>query len=87
MTVGGLLPRYYRTTRTLPELARSQNLPQFSRSMSTPNALPSWLVETIAGFTAGVVSTLAVHPLDVVKTRLQGDICPPTIVKILPARR
>ncbi|KAL1959999.1 hypothetical protein VTO42DRAFT_667 [Malbranchea cinnamomea] len=29
--------------------------------------------ETIAGFTAGIVSTLAVHPLDMVKTRLQVD--------------
>lgn len=29
------------------------------------------LVESAAGFTAGVVSTLAVHPFDVVKTRLQ----------------
>ena len=29
------------------------------------------LIETTAGFTAGVVSTLVVHPFDVVKTRLQ----------------
>lgn len=29
------------------------------------------LIESTAGFTAGVVSTLAVHPFDVVKTRLQ----------------
>jgi solute carrier family 25 folate transporter 32 len=29
------------------------------------------LVESTAGFTAGIVSTLAVHPFDVVKTRLQ----------------
>ena len=35
-------------------------------------ALPPSLVETVAGFTAGIVSTLAVHPFDVVKTRLQG---------------
>lgn len=30
------------------------------------------LVETIAGLTAGTASTLAVHPLDVIKTRLQS---------------
>lgn len=30
-------------------------------------------VETVAGFTAGVVSTLIFHPLDVIKTRLQGE--------------
>lgn len=29
-------------------------------------------VESAAGFTAGVVSTLVFHPLDVIKTRLQG---------------
>lgn len=29
------------------------------------------IVESAAGFTAGVVSTLAVHPFDVIKTRLQ----------------
>jgi len=30
------------------------------------------LVETIAGLAAGTASTLAVHPLDVIKTRLQS---------------
>lgn len=30
------------------------------------------LVETIAGLSAGTASTLAVHPLDIIKTRLQG---------------
>jgi solute carrier family 25 folate transporter 32 len=30
------------------------------------------LVETIAGLSAGTISTLSVHPLDVIKTRLQS---------------
>jgi hypothetical protein len=30
------------------------------------------LVEAIAGLTAGVASTFAAHPLDVIKTRLQS---------------
>jgi solute carrier family 25 folate transporter 32 len=30
------------------------------------------LVETIAGFSAGIASTLTAHPLDVIKTRLQS---------------
>jgi solute carrier family 25 (mitochondrial folate transporter), member 32 len=41
--------------------------------MQKRHALPLSLVETIAGFSAGIVSTLAVHPLDIVKTRLQVD--------------
>ena len=37
-----------------------------------PNvSLSPSIIESVAGFTAGVVSTLAVHPFDVVKTRLQ----------------
>lgn len=31
------------------------------------------LVETIAGLTAGVATTIIVHPLDLIKTRLQGN--------------
>ncbi|KAI9697912.1 MAG: hypothetical protein M1836_004264 [Candelina mexicana] len=41
--------------------------------MSNHNGLPPSVIETIAGFTAGIISTLAVHPLDVIKTRLQVD--------------
>lgn len=40
--------------------------------MNDKNGLSPSVVETIAGFTAGVCSTLVVHPLDIVKTRLQG---------------
>lgn len=38
---------------------------------TTDNTLSPSLVETVAGFTAGVVATLVVHPFDVLKTRLQ----------------
>lgn len=40
--------------------------------MSDHSVLSPSVIESIAGFTAGIVSTLTVHPLDVIKTRLQG---------------
>lgn len=39
-------------------------------------------VESIAGLSAGAVSTLVVHPLDIVKTRMQR-----TSVRATPAAR
>lgn len=44
--------------------------PSIDGKTSDPHLSPSF-VETVAGFTAGVVATLAVHPFDVLKTRLQ----------------
>jgi solute carrier family 25 (mitochondrial folate transporter), member 32 len=44
--------------------------PPLEQRRSTPTLAPS-LIESAAGFTAGCVSTLAVHPFDIVKTRLQ----------------
>ncbi|KAL2002645.1 hypothetical protein VTN02DRAFT_6315 [Thermoascus thermophilus] len=41
--------------------------------MTDKNVLASSWVESIAGFTAGVVSTVCLHPLDLIKTRLQVD--------------
>ncbi|KAF9892191.1 hypothetical protein FE257_002597 [Aspergillus nanangensis] len=41
--------------------------------MTGQDGLSSSFVETVAGFTAGIVSTLCLHPLDLVKTRLQVD--------------
>lgn len=42
--------------------------------MTSQDGLSSSFVETVAGFTAGIVSTLSLHPLDMVKTRLQGKL-------------
>lgn len=33
------------------------------------------IVESIAGLSAGTVATLVVHPLDIVKTRMQSKNC------------
>ncbi|MCJ1469399.1 hypothetical protein MMC07_008032 [Pseudocyphellaria aurata] len=41
--------------------------------MTNINSLSQSLVESVAGFVAGVASTLVSHPLDVIKTRLQID--------------
>lgn len=35
--------------------------------------LPPYAVEAVSGLTAGLLSTLCVHPLDLIKTRLQLD--------------
>ncbi len=40
--------------------------------MTNNHALSQSLIESVAGLIAGVVSTLVAHPLDVIKTRLQG---------------
>ncbi|OGM41568.1 folate carrier protein [Aspergillus bombycis] len=43
------------------------------RFMNGQDGLSSSFVESVAGFTAGIVSTLCLHPLDLIKTRLQVD--------------
>ncbi|KAI9714850.1 MAG: hypothetical protein M1820_000139 [Bogoriella megaspora] len=45
-------------------------VPPIEGRTNNPAISPS-VIETAAGFTAGIVSTLVVHPFDVVKTRLQ----------------
>ncbi len=37
-------------------------------------------IESIAGFTAGTISTLVVHPLDIIKTRLQSRPAHPRLL-------
>lgn len=44
--------------------------------MSQRNASSTSIIETVAGLTAGVVSTLTLHPLDLIKTRLQSTYHP-----------
>lgn len=41
--------------------------------MPAADHLSHSVIETTAGFVAGLTSTLIVHPLDIVKTRLQGN--------------
>ncbi|KAJ5092237.1 hypothetical protein NUU61_007107 [Penicillium alfredii] len=41
--------------------------------MTGQDGFSSSFVETVAGLTAGIVSTLSLHPLDLLKTRLQVD--------------
>lgn len=38
------------------------------------------LVESIAGLSAGSIATLVVHPLDIVKTRMQSEFAVPVAV-------
>ncbi|KAK8213165.1 mitochondrial FAD carrier protein flx1 [Zalaria obscura] len=46
--------------------------PPIEGRQANPGLSPS-LVESVAGFSAGIISTLVVHPFDVIKTRLQVD--------------
>ena len=40
--------------------------------MTDVQTLPKPLIDVIAGFLAGIASTVVGHPFDVIKTRLQG---------------
>lgn len=46
------------------------NLPNMTiNAFNTPS---NSLIDSLAGFLAGVASTIVAHPLDLIKTRLQG---------------
>lgn len=47
--------------------------PNSSMPGSHDAGLPPAIVESIAGLSAGVIATLVVHPLDIVKTRMQSE--------------
>lgn len=53
-------------------LAMPRVYPPIEGRQANSTVSPS-LIESAAGFSAGIVSTLAVHPFDVIKTRLQGE--------------
>lgn len=52
-------------------LNERSSMPRTYPQPGTDHKLSPSIIDSTAGFTAGVVSTLAVHPFDVVKTRLQ----------------
>ncbi|KAK3078693.1 hypothetical protein LTS18_006860, partial [Coniosporium uncinatum] len=54
--------------RTFPPVPINKEQANAAASTLSPS-----IVESVAGFTAGIVATLAVHPFDVLKTRLQLD--------------
>jgi hypothetical protein len=62
------------STSHQPSPSFTQKHCPFHDSMNDNHArLSPALVETIAGLTAGAAATLAAHPLDVIKTRLQSQ--------------
>jgi primary-amine oxidase len=57
------MPRAFPPVESNNEVRKRQNAPKSTLSAS--------VIESLAGFSAGVVSCLAAHPLDLLKNRLQ----------------
>ena len=53
--------------------------------MSSSLSSSSSVVETTAGFSAGVAATLVVHPFDILKTRLQCGLLLVLVASFLPS--
>jgi len=58
--------------RVYPPLEQKPSTAKASVDTNATTKLSPSLIESIAGFSGGTISTLAVHPFDIVKTRLQG---------------
>ncbi|KAI5804061.1 mitochondrial folate carrier protein Flx1 [Peziza echinospora] len=59
------------TTITSPATSSTAPSTPLTDDAQTSHAIPRAVVETIAGLSAGFLNTLAIHPLDLLKTRLQ----------------
>jgi primary-amine oxidase len=60
---------YCTMPRAFPPVEQNDIVPK--RRNAPKSKLPASVIESVAGFSAGIVSCLAAHPLDLLKNRLQ----------------